>query len=119
MLECLTKCTQLYGNICTYTDGKVESHAAFGVSLQLNIGQVGHSPSRGIQLVVTQQHVVACNSSMYSSDLQQQHVLYSSALHSSQQHVVANLQHVVAHLVNRKNFVLLLPTPVAHQNIHI
>ncbi len=63
----------------TYTDGKVESHAAFGVGLQLNIGQVGHSTRRGIQLVVTQQHVVAYNISMYSS-----------ALHSSQQHVVVN-----------------------------
>jgi hypothetical protein len=43
----------------TYTDGKVESHAAFGVSLQLSIGQEGHSTSWGIQPVVTQQHVVA------------------------------------------------------------
>ncbi len=79
----------------TYTDGKVESHAAFGVSLQLSIGQEGHSTSWGIQPVVTQQHVVAYNSSIYSSH---QHVvaynssMYSSALHSSQQHVVATQQ---------------------------
>jgi hypothetical protein len=73
--------------------------------------------------VVTQQHVVAYNSSIYSS---QQHVvaynisMYRSALHSSRQLVLlADLQHVVAHLVNRKKFFVLVPTLEAHQNILI
>ncbi len=50
----------------SYTQGKVELHAALGVGLDLGVGEVGHCLCRSVQLVIAQQLVVSCTRDRYS-----------------------------------------------------